>query len=708
MRRLTIILLAIVLCLSVTLLAACGCEHYYENGACKYCGEVDTNYNPNNMGCFHYYQDGACKYCAQVDPNYQPPVCNHYFELGVCTHCGEADPNYVPVAPPTGDDKVATAIKVALLYGENGQEKSLTGVVYATAQGGYYINDGTASVFVQDATSVVLGDVVYVTGTLSVGALNQTKLVATQAEVVAQGATPIAPVEMTVADLSKMPAVATNYYQLVKLTGFVGNVEDLYTLSLEEHVVNVDANSNQLFQSIVGQKVVVTAVVSSFANTWVVTPVSSDAVEIVPADLDLVANEIFAWAQTQLPEKTFQNFELPTAYALEPTVEFAWSITGVSGVEVQNNGLVAINSVSGEVTIPLTLTLTCDGKTATYTYQVKVNADYVFEWAQGQLPAKLPLVYSLPTSYNNENNITFEWSVEQGNVIAIASNVVTVDAAAATQDITAKVRLTIKSGNNEMSKVLEVIIPAGGVSAFDDVASLPVGTTAKVVGTVLLKSYDHNKKDYSMAIVAENNDMYEVAFGTNTTEWAKYNAGDKVQITGQVREVWDSYTGKTIVRLTLSCDDVALVETAPSDYKIDISNMTVVTLATLEDYKNFVVNFDTKTGRTIVKIVNPYLVSSSTSGAGNYIRFGPDTTAASGYSNKVDGKTWKREFVFARNMLKEVCGTAFHDSLQVGATSKATPIQNTLEVYAVPMHLGDTTWQFVPISADFVTYTPAN
>ena len=685
-KRLILILLSFVLVCSIFTLVACGdCQHYFEGGICTNCGEMDANYNPAND---------------------QVP-CQHWFENGACTLCGEVDANYNPNNVP-GTDYNATSIRVATKYGKNGDSVAISGTVFATEQNGYYINDGTAAIFVVDNTVVAIGDVVYIQATLALeGAFNQPTANATLTEVVLSGQT-VVPQDTTVIDFVKAPVLPTNFYKYVTVAGFVAENEGVYSLTLDGNVIYIDSSCENQFADIVGQKVTATVVSVGYTNNWVVKTVSDNAVAITPADLDVVADEIFNHVATLLPTDTFTSFEVPTKYVLEPTVEFSWSVSGVDGVELQGTNLVAILSVTEEVTVPLTLTLSCDGKTKTYTYNVSVNADYVFEWAQEQLPTSFPLVYTLPTSYNNENNITFEWSVEQGNAIAIASNVLTVDASLVTQDTVAKARLTIKAGNNEMSKVFDFNLPANGVSAFDDVASLPVGTTAKVVGTVLLKSYDHNKKDYSMAIVAENNDMYEVAFGTNTTEWAKYNAGDKVQITGQVREVWDSYTGKTIVRLTLSCDDVALVETAPSDYKIDISNMTVVTLATLEDYQNFVVNFDTKTGRTIVKIVNPYLVSSSGSGAGNYIRFGPDTTAASGYSNKVDGKTWKREFVFARNMLKEVCGTAFHDSLQVGATTKATPIQNTLEVYAVPMHLGDTTWQFVPISADFVTYTPAN
>lgn len=709
MKRLITILLAIVLCLSVTLLAACGCSHYYENGACKYCGEVDINYDPNNAPCSHYYENGACKFCGDVDANYVPPVCSHYYENGACKFCGDVDANFVPVAPPTGGDKTATSLRVVGKYGNNGDSVTVAGTVFAVATNGYYLNDGTAAMFVADTASVAVGDVVYVAGTLQFTGVNKAVVNATQSEVLTQGAAVAAAKDATASDLAKLPAIAANYYQYYKLTGFVGESNGTYTLSVENSVVNVDTSSASLFQDIVGQKVIATVVVSDYTNAWVVATVGENPVEIVPADLDVVADEIFAWAQTQLPTKTFVNFEVPTKYALEPTVEFAWSISGLAGVEVQDNSLVAINSVSGEVTIPLTLTLSCDGKVKSFTYEVKVNADYVFEWAQAQLPANLPLEYSLPTSYNNENNITFEWSVEEGNVIAIASNVITVDAAAATQATTAKVRLTIKSGNNEMSKVLDVSIPAGGVSSYDQIATLPEGTTAKIVGTVIAKGYDNGTagktREYGITILSESKQLF-TATCKDKTQWQGYTIGDTVEITGDVFKRYDAYTGKTVYRMSLSCDDVTVVAQAPQNFKVDLTGVNVTTLETIDDYKNFVVNFQDKTGNSIVKIVNPYMTSSSASAAGNFIRFGPDDTAKNGYSNKgTDGKSYKREFTFFRELYKEIDVTSYNKYVVPFNGKGAT--QNMVEIYAVVMFMGDTSWQFVPLGADFTTFAQA-
>ena len=156
-KRLLIALLATVLCLSVVLLAACGCEHFFENGTCKYCGEVDPNFDPNNMpcahyfeggqckycgeedpnydpndfACAHYYVNGACKYCAEVDANWQEPICQHYYVNGVCNKCGDVDTNYIPVTPPSDTEKTATSIRVLGKYGKNGQTANVAGTVFA-------------------------------------------------------------------------------------------------------------------------------------------------------------------------------------------------------------------------------------------------------------------------------------------------------------------------------------------------------------------------------------------------------------------------------------------------------------------------------------------------------------------------------------------------------------------------------------------------
>ena len=705
MKRTLIILLAIVMCLSVTLLAACGCQHYFENGACQYCGEEDPNYDPNDFACAHYYVNGACKYCAEVDANWQEPICQHYYENGVCNKCGDVDTNYIPVTPPSDTEKTATSIRVLGKYGKNGQTANVAGTVFAVDTNGYYVNDGTAAIFVEDATTVAVGDVVYLSGTLQFSGVNKATFVATQAEVLSQGAT-VAPAKaITANQLADMPVTANNYYQYLEMTAFVGESEGTYTLSVEDGVVFVDANSASAFQSLVGQKVVATVVVVDYTSKWVVKTASADAVEIVPADLDVVADEIFAWAQTQLPKETFADFTVPTYYNLEPTVTFTWSVSGVVGVSVQDNNLVVINGVSQEFAIPLTLTLSCDGKTASYTYSVNCNADFIFEWAQKQIPAKMPLSYAMPTSYMGEGNVKFEWAVEEGNAIEVANNVLTVVAANATQDTVAKVRLTITSGNNEMSQVFDVNIPANGLSTYDQIATLPEGTTAKIVGTIIAKGYDNGTagttREYGITILSESKQLF-TATCKDKTQWSGYTIGDTVEITGDVFKRYDAYTGKTVYRMSLSCDDVTVVAPAPANYKVDLTGVNVVTLETMADYQALVANFQDKTGNTIVKIVNPYMTSSSGSAAGNFIRFGPDDTAKNGYSTKVDGKSYKREFTFFRALYQEI-DKASYDKYTVPYNSKGCT-QNMVEIYAVIMFMGDTSWQFVPLGADFTTF----
>ena len=712
MKRTLTILLALVLSLSVVVLAACGCQHYYENGLCKYCGELDANYDPNNLPCIHYYEHGACKYCAEVDANYSPSVdnCQHYYESGACKYCGDVDANYLPPAPPSqGGDKQATSLRVANAYGKDGQSYNLAGTVFAVDSVGYYINDGTAAMYVKDSTVVNTGDVVYLTATLSVtSSTNKVIAVSTQTEVIATGSKTVQPTNVTVVDLAKLPMFATNYYQYLDLVGFVTLNEVIYSLELEVKYVEITDDSHSFFADYVGQKVTATVVVVDYTTCWVATTVTSQPVAVMPADLDVVADSIFAWAQTQLPTQTFSNFQVPTSYSLEPTVSFAWSVSGVSGVEMEGADVVAINGVTEEISIPLTLTLSCDGKTATYTYEVKVNADFIFDWAQEQLPTTMPLSYNLPTSYKDEGNVKFDWSVEQGNAIEIASNVATVVVANATSATTVKARLTITAGDNQMSKVFDLNVPANGVTQYDQIATLPVGTTAKIVGTIIAKGYDNGTagttREYGITILSESKQLF-TATCKDKTQWQGYTIGDTVEITGGVFKRYDAYTGKTVYRMSLSCDDVTVVTPAPANFKVDLTGVNVVTLETLEDYQALVANFQDKTGNTIVKIVNPYMTSSSASAAGNFIRFGPDTTAKNGYSTTVNGKTYKREFTLFRALYQEIDKTSY-DKYTVPYNGKGCT-QNMVEIYAVIMFMGDTSWQFVPLGADFTTFAQA-
>jgi len=716
-KRLLIALLAMVLCLSVVMLVACGCEHYYENGTCKYCNQPDPNYDPNTLPCTHYYQSGICKYCGEEDPNYVPPVCNHYFELGVCTHCGEADPNYVPVAPPTGDDKVATAIKVALLYGENGQEKSLTGTVYATDTNGYYINDGTASIYVADTTSVAVGDVVYTKGTLAFAAFNKVVFNATETEVVANGATALTPTDTNVLELAKLPAVATNYYQYVTLLGFVNQAGEEVTLTVEDKVVVVDPSSAALFTNLVGQKVYFTAVVCNFTTAWVVKAVTDNAIEVLPADLDLVADEIFAWVQTKLPTDAFENFNVPTKYTLEPSVNFEWAVDGVQGVTI-TDGVVTIAGQSQDVTIPLVLTLTCDGKTKTQTFNVSCNANYIFDYVQAQLPTIYPNTYYLPAQYETSTSIGFAWEVVSGSVIAITQEVDettnTTKWALASEDVkedtTVQIRLTITTATNERSKVFDVVLKAPISISLGEVANQELYTPVKVSGTVLLTAYNQTGTTCSLLIYDANYKMLQIDFAGTGLDANKnfvrpspideYAEGDKVSVYGRVAE-------RTVAGITiksLSVKEVAVDQKAAADYQFSLTGFDVVNLATADDYHNFMANVESYGGTTIVKVTAPYLVYSGSSSY-NFIRFGPDAISArDGYSTKIDNVTKKRVFCLSRNVLGEKC-PGLETALAVPKKSAGAKLYSTFEIYAVPMYMGTDTLQFVPLGANFYTYT---
>lgn len=73
--------------------------HSYVNGACKYCGATDPNYDPCAKG--HDFVDGYCAICLTPDPNYNPCANGHEFVDGFCAVCLTPDPSYQPPTQPT-------------------------------------------------------------------------------------------------------------------------------------------------------------------------------------------------------------------------------------------------------------------------------------------------------------------------------------------------------------------------------------------------------------------------------------------------------------------------------------------------------------------------------------------------------------------------------------------------------------------------------
>jgi hypothetical protein len=695
-RKLLIALLAAVLCLSVALLAACGCQHYYENGVCKHCGTPDANYDPNNLPCAHYYEGGLCKFCGEVDANYVAPLCDHYFVNGACNKCGEVDTNYVPVAPPSGDNKTATALRVVNLYGKNGETKTVSGTVFATDSNGYYLNDGTGSIYVSDSAAVAVGNVVYVTGTLTIGSFNKPSINATQSEVLLTDATALQPTKEYASELCKIPATASNYYKFVNLVGFVAESNGTYYVEMEGLKAVIDASSQSLFETLVGQKVTVTAVTVGYTTNWVVKVVTQNAIEVTPADLDVVADEIFAWVQTQLPTDLFEDLQLPTAYSFEPTVSFAWSVTDVAGVAVSDTGKLTVQGLSQDVTIPLTLTLTCDGKTKTHSYTISCNADFIFNYVAEQLPETFPSTYTLPTEYPN-SAVKFAWSVQEGSVVSIADNVMTAQNVA--QDTTVKLLLTISTDSNERSKVYDVVIKAPISIKLSEVEKYDLYTPVMVSGTVLMTAYNQTKSQYSLLIYDADFGIAQIDFDNQESSVSGYAAGDKVNAFGRIAEK----TVSTITSKSIAIEEVTVASKADANYKFSIDGFTTVKLETADDYHAFMEKIESYIGTTIVKVVNPYLVYSGSS-TYNFVRFGPDAISArDGYSTSINGVTKKRAFCISRNILGEKC-PGLETALKVPKKSAGAKLYNDFYIYAVPMYMSSDTLQLVPLGADFYQY----
>ena len=341
-KKILIVLLAMILCLSVVGLVACGEEE----------------------PCTHNYVEGTCTLCGEADPNYQAP-CNHNYVDGTCTLCGEADPDYV--APITIFDVAKN--------GKKGTSYTFDGVVFATDAQGFYLNDTTCSIYVVSTQTVAVGDQVEVTGTLSLeGGFNKPSVTATSATVLASGQTALQPTAGTIGDVQALMASRDNFYKYFTVAGYVTPTSNGYTLTTGQGSTKViiASESTALFTAWENQQVDVTLLTVNFSTGWEAVVLSAEDIVAHVSDIDEVKEDIFQWVDKELKDSTYVSLQLPTAYALEASVVFTWEVMDSAAITITDN-VATINANEDEVAT-LKLTITSGGKSASQTYDVVVNA----------------------------------------------------------------------------------------------------------------------------------------------------------------------------------------------------------------------------------------------------------------------------------------------------------------------------------------------
>jgi len=310
----------------------------------------------------------------------------------------------------------------------------------------------------------------------------------------------------------------------------------------------------------------------------------------------------------------------------------------------------------------------------------------IFSQEQERLSRQIYFYLELPTSYPLAQSVEYRWEVARGSEIEIVDNVLYVRPPLYD---TPYVELTITSNGESASLQIPVSIAPGPQATFEEAKQC---NTCRITGTVLTVTVDQEQRRHSVVLLDQNNNMIQVAVQNDGYENIK--KGDNISVAG----FW-GYDKWSIGYFNANA--YMTNKSAPDDYTTNLSNLNVVTLETLQDYQDFLVNWQQKTTDiTIVKIVNPYLIYSGTT-IYNYVRFGPDESAGSLYSVEADSKTYSRVFCFQINALDKECPN-LRQLLDIPLLDAGVAVQNQLVVYAIPLYGGETTLQFSIIDADLV------
>ncbi len=272
---------------------------------------------------------------------------------------------------PIDNPKAVTLEEV--VKGDNGSEYTTEGIVYATASDGYFISDDTGRVFVKDNAKHAVGDKLGVKGVLALDKKNAPTLDGVEVNKISSGETALQPSATTIKNLMSIGATKGSYYQYLTISGILSHSENVYSLTEGNNKIVFDTRSDVTsFSDWVGKKVDVNVINTVYTNTWgclYVGGIKEHAVE-----LDTVKADVFASVESKLARETWFSLELPTSYALEPRIEFNWSVVeGGSAISIQNN-VATVTEPEQTVSAKLKLVISVDGNSAEQVYNVTVKA----------------------------------------------------------------------------------------------------------------------------------------------------------------------------------------------------------------------------------------------------------------------------------------------------------------------------------------------
>lgn len=276
----------------------------------------------------------------------------------------------------SSEDNVPALSTVADVIAGSPARVQVEGTVFAKAKKGFFLDDGTASVYVQSNDTVNIGDKTQVIGQYAkVG--NRPSITYSDVSVKQTAQTVKTATENTVSSVLALDGTAVgSYSQLYTVEGVLSLEKNNEKLTDGENVLAFSSDSDlTALADFDGKKVQIDVVTYSYTagDGWeVVFSGDANGVEEVVLDVATVKDEIFAAVAESVPQKTWIAFDLTTSYASAPSVVFNWSVTaGGAAMSVTDNEM-TLSSVSEQTSVTLTLTLTSGTTQASQNFVVAV------------------------------------------------------------------------------------------------------------------------------------------------------------------------------------------------------------------------------------------------------------------------------------------------------------------------------------------------
>ncbi len=364
-RLFSLIALVLVLAMSLSLFACNKHKHTFSED-----WSSDAEFHWHAATCEHSDQISDKGAHADDDGNKLCDVCGYVLSTD--------DPT--PPAPAT-----VTPISTLLSETANNTDVVVEGVVFAVTSEGYFINDGTGTIFVLTQAAQAVGTKVKINANFR---LRDGQPIVRGYEVLetVAGQTPITAVDATIASIVVLDKEARDSYgKFLHIEAIVAkDAVGRYVLSDGERQIIVSEESNdEALASFIGKKIYLDVITdASSSEGWFVSSVTAESdIALVPVVIEDVKAEIFAQVTEELKTTVYTSLELPLSNKSHPSVEFNWTVKSGTAITITDN-VATVTEVAAEEEVVLTLTISSYEQSAQQDFTVVVKVITAVELEQ--------------------------------------------------------------------------------------------------------------------------------------------------------------------------------------------------------------------------------------------------------------------------------------------------------------------------------------